>query len=79
MEAKKKAQELIEKFIPYNQEYEEGTDMHFHDNIEGAKECALTCVNEIIELLQFDLGHDATSQGLLKEYEEIKAELKKQS
>ncbi len=48
MEPKEKAKELVERFIPYNQEYQEGTDMQFSDDLEGAKQCALICVDEII-------------------------------
>jgi hypothetical protein len=53
LEPKEKAKELVSKFIPYNQEYQEGTDMIFSDDLDGAKQCALICVDEIISAFNF--------------------------
>ncbi len=48
-EEEKEANELIKLYQPYCQEYQEGTDMIFSDDIESAKECALVCVDKILE------------------------------
>ena len=50
-EAEKEAERIIEMFQPYNQEYQEGTDMMFTDDKEGAKQCAIIQVNETMETL----------------------------
>ncbi len=61
--AKEKAKELINKFQPYCQEYIEGTDMMFEDNKDDTKECALICVDEILNLNEIADKFDAASSG----------------
>lgn len=66
MTPKEKATELYDKF-------------HVWDtmNHKEVKTLSLVAVDEIIELLDFDLGHDSTAQGLCNYWKEIKKELKK--
>lgn len=44
---------------------------------EGVKQCALLVVDEILEILTFDLGHDQTARSLKDEYEKVKFEIEK--
>ena len=68
MTPKEKAIELIDKFkyISYDL-----------DDIANHKECAINCVDEIIEILDFELGHDQTARGLSEYYHEVKNEIEK--
>lgn len=45
-EAKKKAEELVEKFKPYMDGWRKTQSIHF------AKQCAIICVNEIISAIE---------------------------
>jgi len=50
------------------------------DGVEVAmlvKQCALIAVDEIIELLDFDLGHDSTARALSEEYKQVRSEIEK--
>ncbi len=71
MTTKEKAKELVDIFIPYNQEYQEGTDMEFSDDLEGAKQCALICVNKILEAVT------TTADKKYDFYTEVKQEIEK--
>lgn len=42
-----------------------------------AKKAALIEVDEILELLNFELGHDNTARHLSKYYEQVKQEIEK--
>lgn len=61
-----KSKELIDKYIKVN------------GNSFFAKDCALIAVDEIIDILTFDLGHDQTARKLEENWQQIKNELLKQ-
>lgn len=66
MTPKQKAQDLVDRFLQYTPvEYE----------YEYAIQCALIAVDEVIELLSFDLGHDSTAQVLCDYWKEVKKEI----
>lgn len=69
-EAKEKAKKLVDKYY-----YIQGLHGIFMMRYYQAKECAKMEVKSIIDLLEHDLGHDATAQGLLIEYKEIEKEI----
>jgi hypothetical protein len=66
-----KAEDLVEKFTDIENEYNEYSDF------KQAKQCALIAVDEIIEILSFDLGHDNTSRYLCEYFKEVKTSIKK--
>jgi hypothetical protein len=69
MTAKEKAKELVDKFEDDLLE----CDTYF---LEAAKKrCALIAVDEIIEILRFDLGHDDTARGLCEYWQEVKSKI----
>ena len=68
---KEKAKELVEKFTDIENEYNEYSDF------KQAKQCALIAVDEIIEILSFDLGHDNTARYLCEYLKEVKSEIEK--
>jgi len=65
---KEKAKELAEKY---------DTTLTYLESKSKAKECALIAVDEIIEMLSFDLGHDDTARGLCEYWQEVKSEIEK--
>jgi hypothetical protein len=71
MTSKEKAIELLEKFRTHTYN---GEDNQYSEN---AKQCALIAVDEIIELLDFDLGHDSTARALSEEYKQVRSEIEK--
>ena len=85
MTTKEKAKELVERFKPYNQEYQEGTDGFYEDDLEGAKQCALICVDEILELdvawydekLIKDYPRTYTADQSFEYWQEVKNEIEK--
>jgi hypothetical protein len=66
--AKEKAIELVDRFMPHSSG---------NSNNNEAKQCALIAVDEIIELLDFDLGHDSTARALSEEYKQVRSEIEK--
>lgn len=63
-----KAKELVEKFAsPLDV-----LKINIH-----SKRCALIAVDDIIDLLTFDLGHDATARELREYYTQVKTEIEK--
>ena len=76
--AKEKAKELVDKFNEYTVQasitYPNGKTEEF---LGDAKECALIAVDEILDILNFDLGHDDTARHLSKYYEQVKQEIEK--
>lgn len=70
-EAKKKSQELIDKY--YNHTWQS-----IHDNMEGAKQCALIHVNEMIKEWDEITSEDVTLQFIISKmefWESVKSEL----
>jgi hypothetical protein len=66
MSPKKTAEELYNKML-----------FCFQGNIDEytAKQCALIAVDEILELLNHDLGHDQTARALEEQFQEVKQEI----
>jgi hypothetical protein len=79
MTAKEKAQELITKFSPLVTTWDCYWDVPRQDEdvVADAKQCALITVDEIKEILDFELGHDQTARGLSEYYDQVKAEIEK--
>jgi maleate cis-trans isomerase len=77
MTPKEKAEELVQRFsrvIPFQDTYyseEELYKMHKKD----AKQCALICVDEFIDALDFNCS--PTAEGLTEFYTEVKQEINK--
>ena len=71
MTPKEKAKELGSKF---NFEHI-GQNYILHQTVDESKRCALIAVDEIIEMLSFDLGHDDTARGLCEYWESVKTEI----
>ena len=70
-----KAIELIEKFIPYTMEYQEGTDMQFSKDLEAAKECAIICCDQVIENIIIDTNLDTLYMFTKEYWEGVKIEI----
>lgn len=71
MTPKEKALELVKTFAKKSNNLKQRTDWNYD------KQCALISVDEMLEVLTFDLGHDQTARKLIEYYEEIKTEIKK--
>ena len=71
---KEKAKELVDKFIPYTMEYEEGSDMLFFEDKDTAKQCALICVEEILNDTLNPLVFEAESEFYIY-WDEVKQEI----
>ena len=71
MKAKNKAQELVERFTLHQSDDYPNSDEDYH-----AKQCALICVDEILESL-WNVGH-SFSNDEIKYWKEVKQEIKKQ-
>lgn len=56
-EVKAAADKIVQEFQPYNQEYIEGSDMHFVDDVEGATECAIIKVTGILKEINVYKGN----------------------
>jgi hypothetical protein len=66
MTPREKAEELYKKMLfCYQGHIDEYT----------AKQCALIAVDEILELLNHDLGHDQTARALEEQFQEVKQEI----
>jgi hypothetical protein len=76
MEAKEKANELVESFLPYS-DYNECDVFTQRDNqLKNAKQCALICIDEMIETL-LPYGGILYVKEEVEELEEVKQEINK--
>ncbi len=69
---KEKAEELVEKFAVG---LGEKLEMYNSEILIGAKQCALICVDEFIDALDFNCS--PTAEGLTEFYTEVKQEINK--
>jgi hypothetical protein len=67
---KEKAKELIRKYYSFGLNNPAQSFSWYE-----CKQCALIAVDEIIEMLSFDLGHDDTARGLCEYWESVKSEI----
>jgi hypothetical protein len=73
MTSKEKAKELFNEYYSYLK----ANLMNDEEAWEDAKVCALIAVDEILELLNHDLGHDQTARALEEQFQEVKQEIEK--
>jgi hypothetical protein len=78
MTAKEKANQLVDKFI-WNCKHTEYVDDNRYKDSEtirviNSKQCALICVDEILEL-QLELSSDANAHNIAEFYKEVKQEI----
>ena len=81
MTPKKKAKELVDKFIDYAYHWDEGFTLPKEDTpIWNAKQCALICVDEMKELLNnysadVESVMDKMTDSYFEYFEEVKQEI----
>ena len=77
MTPKEKAKYLVDRFIEPTIKYNTINGIGYYHDFKSAKQCALIAVDEILEILDFDLGHDDTARGLCTYWQEVKKEIEK--
>lgn len=76
MEEKAKAKELIDKFLPYANKGGYYTDVEYItgiDEIKNAKQCALICVDEILEAIDWHENEFPNTE--IEYWEKVKTEI----
>jgi hypothetical protein len=56
MNAKEKAKELINKFIPHTRVFHQ--ELGWEDYLDSAKQCALICCDEVLGYMGADRGYE---------------------
>ena len=75
---KEKAKELFNKYFDMKwQSYSHKKTSIKSMTKSSAKQCAIIAVDEIIDMLSFDLGHDNTARYLCEYLKEVKIEIEK--
>jgi len=75
---KEKAKELFNEYFDMKwQSYSHKKTSIKSMTKRSAKQCALIAVDEMMELLCFDLGHDNTARSLYEYFKEVKIEIEK--
>lgn len=75
MTPKEKAEELVGKYRLTDMNPQDFTDFDFNLSVSNAKQCALICVDEFIDAL--DYNSSPTAEGLTEYYTEVKQEINK--
>ena len=75
MKAKDKAKELVDRFKGVTRPFSKRRTLKVDIHPEHAKQCALICVNEIVQVL-WNVGH-SFSNDEIKYWQEVKKEIEK--
>tara|TARA_R110002126_G_scaffold1121_8_gene6773 strand:+ start:5034 stop:5267 length:234 start_codon:yes stop_codon:yes gene_type:complete len=71
---KEKAKELLKRFESVSKPFIKGSEVQVHIHPKHAKQSALICVDELIELYEFEVPHRGFK---ISYWDEVKQELEK--
>ena len=75
MKAKDKAKELVDRFKGVTRPFSKRRTLKVDIHPEHAKQCALICVDEIVQVLWHN--HEKNSEKMYRYYIEVKKEIEK--